>query len=180
MTAAVGVASNAGTGAAQFAVSSGGTLVYLQGESPGGAGPIHWLHPDGKTTPLRATPANWFNLAFSPKGGQLAIQINTEGQNDIWTYDWTRDKLTRATTEGGANTEPAWTPDGSRLAFASGSSDTSALNLYWKRSDGTGDTSRLTHSENRQLARSWHPSGRFLFIVNFFEELRRMALATHR
>jgi serine/threonine-protein kinase len=162
VTAAVGVASNAGTGAAQFAVSSGGTLVYLQGESPGGAGPIHWLHPDGKTTPLRGTPANWFNLAFSPKGGQLAIQINTEGQNDIWTYDWTRDKLTRATTEGGANTEPAWTPDGSRLAFASGSSDTSALNLYWKRSDGTGDTSRLTHSENRQLARSWHPSGRFL------------------
>jgi serine/threonine protein kinase/Tol biopolymer transport system component len=162
VTAAVSVASNAGTGAAQFAVSSGGTLVYLQGQSPGGAGPIHWLHPDGKTTPLRGTPANWFNLVFSPDGRQLALQINTEGQNDIWIYDWARDTLTPATTEGGANTEPAWTPDGSRLAFASGSSDTSALNLYWKRSDGTGDTPRLTHSENRQLARSWHPSGRFL------------------
>jgi serine/threonine protein kinase/Tol biopolymer transport system component len=163
VTAALGVASDAGSGAAQFAVSSVGTLVYLQGPSPGGAVPIHWLHPDGKTTMLRSTPANWFNLALAPDGRRLALQISTEGQNDIWIYDWTRDTLTRATTtEGAVNTEPIWTPDGSRIAFASRSAAPAALNIYWKHADGTGDTLRLTDSENRQLARSWHPSGRFL------------------
>ena len=36
------------------------------------------------------------------------------------------------------------------------------VDLYGRHSDGTGDTLRLTDSEHRQLARSWHPSGRFL------------------
>ena len=55
-----GVTSNALTGGAQFAVSANGTLVYLPGQSTGAGIPIHWMDREGKTTPLRATPANWF------------------------------------------------------------------------------------------------------------------------
>ena len=70
-----GVTSNADTGGAQFAVSASGTLVYLPGQSIGVAYPIHWMDREGKTTPLRATPANWFNLLFAPDGRRLAMQI---------------------------------------------------------------------------------------------------------
>ena len=53
-----GVASHIGTGAAQFAVSAAGTLVYLQGRSTSSAMPIHWTDRDGMRSgcaPIRRT-----------------------------------------------------------------------------------------------------------------------------
>ena len=88
--------------------------------------PIHWMDREGKTTPLRATPANWSNLLFSPDGRRLAWQI-VEGQSDIWVYEWARDTLTRLTSDPANDTKPVWTPDGRRIVFASARADTSTL-----------------------------------------------------
>ena len=76
-----GLASNPGSGGAQFAVSTNGTLVYLRGQSISGV-PMHWIDRDGKTTPLRDTPANWGNLLFAPDGRRFALHI-IDGQPDI-------------------------------------------------------------------------------------------------
>lgn len=54
-----------------------------------------------------------------------------------------------------------WTPDGRRIAFNS-DRDNSPLNLYWQRSDGSGEAQRLTRSQHSQWPVSWHPSGKFL------------------
>ena len=54
---------------------------------------------------------------------------------------------------------PTWTPDGNRIAYAELGG---ATNLYWQRADGSGDPQRLTESPNRQVATSWHPSGKIL------------------
>ena len=59
--------------------------------------PIEWLTRDGKTTPLRATRANWSHPQFSPDGTRLAMEIIDNGQTDIAVYDLARDKLTRLT-----------------------------------------------------------------------------------
>jgi serine/threonine-protein kinase len=166
-----GVRSDAVTGAAQFAVSASGTVVYLPGQSGSGAGPIHWMDHEGKTTPLRATPANWFNLLFAPDGRRLALQINAGSANDIWVYEWARDTLTRLTFDPARDEKPVWTPDGRRLVFASARADKSTLNLYGQRADGTGEAQRLTESRHPQLPASWHPSGTFLA----FEEVNPAA-----
>ncbi len=143
-----GVASNPGTGGAQFAVSANGTLVYLPGQSISGV-PIHWMDHDGKTTPLRATPANWSNLLFAPDGRHLALNI-VEGQPDIWVYEWELDKLTRLTC-----IRVRWTrsrcgrPQGRHIVFASTRADRATPNLYWQRADGTGEAQRLTESKQR-------------------------------
>ena len=155
-----GVTSNSASGSAQFAVSATGTLVYLPGRSTGGV-PIHWMTHDGKTTPLRATLANWFDPQFAPDGRRLAIRIN-DGPPDIWVYEWARDTLTRLTFDPTDDRKPVWTPDGRRIVFASSRVDKSTLNLYWQRADGTGDAQRLTESKNLQVPASWHPSGKFL------------------
>ena len=89
-----GVMSDTNTGVAQFAVSDTGTLVYLAGESVTEGVDIQWLDRDGKTSPLRTTHANWWNLRFAPDRRRLALQI-TEGTDDIWIYEWSRDVLTR-------------------------------------------------------------------------------------
>jgi Tol biopolymer transport system component len=156
-----GVTSNPLTGGAQFAVSSSGTLVYLPGQSTSGGKPIHWMDREGKMTPMRDAPTNWFDLLFAPDGHRLAVEIN-EGESDIWVYEWGRDTLTRLTSDPADDEKPVWTPNGRRIVFASRRGDNATSNLYWQSADGTGDAQRLTESKNRQYPASWHPSGMFL------------------
>ena len=154
-----GVRVSPGYAGAQFAFSDGGTFVYVAGEALTLDAPIHWLSRDGTTTLLRPAPANWTALRFSPTGDRLAMRIN-DGQPDLWVYDWARETLSRLTFNPGQDVLPLWTPDGRRIVFSSARSGTA--NLYWLRSDGSGEVERLTQSENRQLAASWHPNGRVL------------------
>ena len=151
------VTSNTVTGGAQFAVSSGGTLVYRPGYAAGAGILLHWMYRDGKTTPLQMDPANVLNPVFS-SDGRLALEIRDAPPN-IWVYE---SKLRRLTSDPVRAAKPAWTPDSLRIAFASGRADKSTLNLWWQRADGTGDATRLTESKNSQMPGSWHPSGRFL------------------
>jgi serine/threonine protein kinase/Tol biopolymer transport system component len=155
-----GVTSNFATAGAQFSVSANGTLVYLPGQSINKGVPINWLDRDGKTTPLRAVPANWHDLLLASDGRRLALQI-VDGTVDIWVYEWARDRLTRLTFDP-STYKPVWTPDDRRIAFGSTGADKSTRNLYWKLADGTGVEQRLTESNNTQSPASWHPSGKFL------------------
>jgi len=161
-----GIMSNSLSGGAEVAISASGALVYVPGPTVGGQSPIHWLDRTGNLTLLRATPANWANLQFSPDGNRLAMEI-VDGQEDIWVSDWARDTLTRITSDPASDRKPVWTPDGRRIAFASTRGSSPAPNLYWQLADGTGEATRLTISNNLQLPGSWHPDGKVLA----FEEL---------
>ena len=162
VSALEGVTSNPNTGATQFAVSDTGTIVYLPGRSTSGAVPIHLMDREGKTTPLRATPAAWSNPAFSPDGRRLAMDISDGKQVDVWVYEWAGDTLSRLTFDPADDRRPVWTPDGRRIVFASTRAVETTSNLYWQRTDGTGEIQRLTDSKNQQSPGSWHPSGKFL------------------
>ena len=154
-----GIDSN-NVGGAHFDVARDGTLVYLPGSTATDQLRIEWVDRDGRTSPLRATAADWTNPRFSPDGQQIAFDLSTGNrQTDVWTYDWTRDVLTRL-TRGGVSQKPVWTPDGQRIVF--GSRRDGPLNLYWQRSDGTGAVQRLTEAPNGQGAWSWHPNGKLL------------------
>jgi hypothetical protein len=92
-----------------------------------------------------------------------------EDLKPIAASPFARPDLTRGHGVSGANQHrsnlepvPAWTPDGSRIAFASARADKSTLNLWWQRADGTGDAQRLTESRNLQMPGSWHPNGKLL------------------
>ena len=156
-----GVESSSLTGDAQVEVSHTGTLVYLPGGENALTAPLDWLTRDGKTTPLRATPANWSGVQIAPDGRRLAFSLTDAANTDVWTYDAARDALTRLTFDPGVDRNPVWTPDGRRLVYASSRSG-GAQNLYWQRADGSGDATRLTTSPNHRYPGSWHPSGRFL------------------
>jgi Tol biopolymer transport system component len=159
-----GVTSNATSGGAQFAVSASGTLMYLAERSTRLAAPIYSMDHQGKTTPLWATPVNWFNLRVAPDGSGLAMQI--DGQtSDIWV--WARDHLSQLTFDKPNATRPVWTPDSRRLVFSSTRENQATPNLWWQRADGTGKAERLTTSNNTQHPASWDRSGKFLA----FEEL---------
>jgi serine/threonine-protein kinase len=158
---AEGVLGSIVTGGAQFAVSNAGTMVYEAGQGIGRTAPMHWMDADGTTTTLRAEPAEWFQPRFSPDGRKLAMSIRHGGDSDIFIYEPQRD-LTKLTFDSSFDMAPVWTPDGKWIAFSSDRASSSAGNIYWKRSDGTGSIERLTDSPNRQAPQSFHPSGRYL------------------
>ena len=156
-----GVMSRTDNGSAQVEVSPTGMLVYLPGGETASAALLDWLTRDGKTTPLRATPANWSGVQIAPDGRRLAFALTDTANTGVWTYDATRDALTRLTSDAGVDRTPVWTPDGRRLSYSASRGGT-APNLYWQRADGGGEPTRLTTSANQQIPGSWHPSGRFL------------------
>ena len=51
--------------------------------------------------------------------------------------------VTRLTSTSGYDEQPDWSPDGSKIAFASYRSGSDFLNIYVMNADGTGQT-RLT------------------------------------
>ena len=156
-----GVVTTPGTGGAQFSFSDTGNLVYVAGRGGGQNVSIYWMDHDGKFTPLRETPGNYCNPAFSPDGKRLALEIYDGKRRDIWVYEWERDTLTRLTFAGEANGYPVWTPDGQRIAYSSQEKG-GTYNLWWIRADGAGNAQRLAESKNPQDAGSWRPDGKVL------------------
>ena len=148
-------------GGAQFSFSETGNLVYVAGRGGVQNVSIYWMDREGKFTPLRETPGDYYNPAFSPDGKRLALEINDGKRIDIWVYEWERDTLTRLTFAGEANGYPVWTPDGQRIAYSSQEKG-GTYNLWWIRADGAGNAQRLTESKYPQYARSWRPDGKVL------------------
>jgi len=70
--------------------------------------------------------------------------------------------VTQFTFEPQSDGAPVWTPDGRRIAFSSDRAKAGVGNLYWQRSDGTGQVQRLTEGPNHQVPGSFHPSGKHL------------------
>jgi serine/threonine-protein kinase len=156
-----GVASSPDSGGAQFSFSDSGTFVYVAGSAVGSDVSIYWMDAAGKFTPLRETPGNYNDLAISPDGKRLAMDITNGNRNDIWVYEWERDTLTRLTFKGDSNIRPVWTPDGQRIVYDSAEKG-AVGNLWWIRADGGGDAQRLTESKDVQVPWSWSPDGKVL------------------
>jgi serine/threonine-protein kinase len=155
-----GIAANVGDATMQVSFSENGTLMYVPGHSGLRLTSIYWMDREGKFTPIRETPGNYYTPALSPDGKRLALAINDGKKSDIWVNDLVRDTLTRLTFSGN-NLSPIWTPDGQRITYArfekAGSGD-----VYWTRADGTGSQLRLTETNSRVFPSSWHPSGKLL------------------
>jgi serine/threonine-protein kinase len=164
------LAANPRSAGAQVAFSPTGTLVYQRGAitSRDESNPIDWMTRDGNTSSLRAAAANWANPRFSPDGLKLALEISDGKQSDIYTYDWTRDRLTQLTFDPNQDRWPVWTPDSRGIAFASDRAKPGIANIYYVNADGTGSVTRLTDSPGTQTPSSWH--GKILAFSEKFSE----------
>jgi serine/threonine-protein kinase len=154
------------SGGAQFAFSNTGDLAYRAGSGIGFESAIEWIDPDGRRS-LRPVVAQYGNIRFSPDGQKLAMDVIDGRQSDVWIYDWRRDAMSRLTFDPGEDAYPVWTPDGRRIVFASTRGGKAVPNLYWQKTDGTGDAQPLTASRNYQRPASWHPSGKVLAFHEF-------------
>jgi serine/threonine-protein kinase len=155
-----GVLQSLYSGVAQYSFSSNGSLVYVPGGIQGGQSTLAWVDRKGAEQPLKAAAHAYRNPRVSPDGRRVAVEID-EQSSQVWTYDLSRETLTRLTFQGSYNGIPEWTPDGKRIAFQSNIGG--PLNLFWQPSDGSGGPERLTSGEvSNPSPNSFSPDGQLL------------------
>ena len=149
-----------GSRAANFSVSAEGSLVYTAGPTQGGEQrTLVWVDREGIEEAVTAEPHAYAYPRISPDGGRVALDVRDQN-SDIWIWDFARETLTRLTFDPANDNYPVWTPDGTRVAFAS--SRGGPVSLFWKAADGTGTAERLTESKTSQSPHSFSPDAKQL------------------
>lgn len=109
---------------------------------------------------------------WSPDGKKIAF-VNDKRRTDVaiahgapsvWVVNIDGTGLLQVSETGVFSTEPAWSPDGTRIAFIAGTPGN--LQIYVVNSDGTGLT-QLTDNDWHQTHPVWSPDGsRIAFIAS--------------
>ena len=177
MQRAVRQAPLAASGAAQWAWSPSGSVVFVPGEANGNERVLVWVDRKGgeQKASEMVRPINILqsSLRLSPDGTKAALTIDTvaatgsaatgapiatsqgstSAGSDVWMWDSVRGTLTRVSVTG-TGSSPLWTPDGKKLCFKSGTTD-----VMCQSADGSGQVERVATIEGLASIRSFTPDG---------------------
>jgi Tol biopolymer transport system component len=146
--------------AGYYSITTNGVLAYRSGENIQISQP-EWFDRQGKVLGRTGEPSIYFGVALSPNGTQVALANNSASfSSDLWLIDLARGTNTRFTFGQGYNFLPIWSPDGSRIIFASDRGGTG--DLYQKLVSGVKDEEVLLKSSNPKYPTSLSGDGRFL------------------
>ena len=95
-------------------------------------------------------------MRLSPDAGRVAL--GSLNPRDIWLFDFSRGTNTRLTFGSEAN--PAWSPDGSRIAFNAVRAN--GTGIYQKESSGAGGEELLIQGSTGLTLTDWSSDGHFL------------------
>jgi Tol biopolymer transport system component len=145
------------SGAAQFAFSPSGALLYRKRGVASAMATLEWVDSAGKREPLRAKRGSYAEPRVSPDGKRVAMQVTDGSGPDIRVYEPQRDAFTRLTFGGADYRNPVWSPDGQFVVFYSGGNG-----IFWARSDGAGQPQLLLASQEPMLPSSFPADGKRL------------------
>ena len=147
-----------GTGVAQFAVASNGTVAYIVEEPPS----LVIVSRDGTVRPALDALHNYHAPRFSPDGRHVSADFNTATGRDVWTLSLTDGALAKATFSGDGH-DATWTPDGRYITYLSNTSG--AERIYKKRWAGNDSAQGLFTSPQLGFTGVWLPDGSGLVSV---------------
>ncbi len=156
-----------GTAYAFFA-AGGSTLAYRAGVRV--ISQPTWFDRGGMELRRAGPPGDFDEPALSPDGKDVALDRNDEHLTSaVWRLDLERGALSRLSFGAGSALAPAWSPDGSRVAYTCGQ----LRSLCLRPASGAGNEVVLLTSDAAKLVDDWSPDGRFLL----YEEVSRRTTA---
>jgi Tol biopolymer transport system component len=157
---------NPANGRAAFAASSTGVLVYRSGTAAAPA-QLTWFDRTGRENGKVGQAKDYRSIELSPDGQRIAAHLHealgssVTGGGGLWLLDPTRGTESRFTFSGGHDTDPRWSPDGSRVVFTS-TRRGERPNLYVKLAGGATPEELVLKNDAGKSPRSWSTDGRFI------------------
>src|SRR5262249_36771950 len=139
-----------------YSVSENGMLIYQPGPGLSEA-QLVWFDRQGKELKSAGVAIDGSDVrgsgvrlgfALSPDEKRLVLsrRANSLQSRDLWIYDLERGAAVRFTFHASFNSDPVWSPDGERVAFASNRGG-----IYQKASNGTGEDELLLKTRTRNF-----------------------------
>ena len=155
-----------GSGQANFSASQNGVLVVMGGGSSERSELI-WTDRTGRRLGREGPPAGYRDLALSPDGARLAYGAMDlkAGTQDLWVRDLKRGVASRLTFGESSEIWPVWSPDGTRIAYASDATGT--YSLMTKLADGTGLEDTLFAPRYNAGPTDWSRDGRTILMAAY-------------
>ncbi|HTR49421.1 MAG TPA: hypothetical protein VMJ10_01865 [Kofleriaceae bacterium] len=100
--------------------------------------------------------------SVSKDGNKIAYQVRNNENGKGWSI-WVVDREGRAATELGAGEQPAFSPDGTKIAFSL--KDGKGDNQIWIMDANGGNRIQITN-EYKNIEPAWHPSGKRLVFTS--------------
>jgi dipeptidyl aminopeptidase/acylaminoacyl peptidase len=96
--------------------------------------------------------ASQLGAATTHVNAKIAFNSNRDGNDEIYVMNADGTGQTRLTNNAASDFEPAWSPDGTKIAFNRG------FDIFVMNADGSEPT-RLTFAAAMNIAPSWSPDG---------------------
>jgi Tol biopolymer transport system component len=109
--------------------------------------------------------AEYDDVELSADGRRAAVTVvdSAVRTRDLWLVDLARDLRTRFTFNPADDNTAIWSPDGSRVVYASSRNGT--LELYQRNSSGAGPEEVLLVDHRNKFPACWSPDGRFILYM---------------
>ncbi|MCD6291570.1 MAG: PD40 domain-containing protein [Anaerolineae bacterium] len=91
--------------------------------------------------------------------GRIVFHSERTGDFDIWVMNDDGTDQRQLTDAHGRDIEPAWSPDGRKIAFASARDDPENLQLYIMNADGSDQHPLLPFEASDNWSPAWSPDG---------------------
>jgi serine/threonine protein kinase len=143
-----------------FSASDNGVLVYHSGAA--GNTQFTWMDRTGKQLGVVGQPADQGDLQLSSDDARLAfrqVDLRT-GTINIWLIELARGTSSRFTLEQTTEFAPVWSPDGSRVVFAT--LRNGLPDLYQKVSNSGGNDEPLLKDLVPKIPYDWSRDGHFI------------------
>jgi hypothetical protein len=153
------VAITGGDHHAAFSVSANDTIAYRSAETE--VDQLVWLDRSGKSVggPLELS-INPVAFELSPDGKRVAVDRDSNGKRDVWIVDLVRDGMARVTFAADTDGLPAWSADGTQLAFESARQG-GGYDIYLKSADGGGEEQPLVQGPGNQWPEDFSRDGKY-------------------
>jgi hypothetical protein len=145
-----------------FTVSNTGLLMYRRA-TPTAGKQLLWFTREGRQVGQVGPVDNYGNVDISPQGDRAAVDIFTNNNQDIWVVDLQRSVAQPVITDPFRDWTASWSPDGSRLAFASSrANDGGTTKIYEKSLTGAGAATVLPSGEVSSIPVHWSADGKYI------------------